>query len=62
MLDTITELAGEFVDVEIVHRDVALSSDFNGSLVGRMKRALHAEDPGSHVLPYCLSGGLITST
>ncbi|MEI2731133.1 MAG: M20/M25/M40 family metallo-hydrolase [Dermatophilaceae bacterium] len=57
LLDTVRELAGEHVDVEILHRDVALDAPFSGSLVEAMKQSLRAEDPGAGVLPYCLSGG-----
>ncbi len=57
LMATVRELAGEHVEVEVVHRDVALESPFSGELVEAMKRALVKEDPGSHVLPYCLSGG-----
>lgn len=57
LLDTINELAGEHIDVQIVHQDVALEAEFNRPLVRRMKRALQLEDPDSYVLPYCLSGG-----
>ncbi len=57
LVDTIRELAGEYVEVEVIHRDVALETSFDGPLVDRMKTALQAEDPGSQVLPYCLSGG-----
>jgi acetylornithine deacetylase/succinyl-diaminopimelate desuccinylase-like protein len=57
LLATIAELAGEHVEVEIVHKDVALEAPSSGELVESMKRALLKEDPGAHVLPYCLSGG-----
>jgi acetylornithine deacetylase/succinyl-diaminopimelate desuccinylase-like protein len=57
LMSTIRELAGEGVDVEIVHRDVALEVPLEGSLVDAMVAALHAEDPGAAILPYCLSGG-----
>jgi acetylornithine deacetylase/succinyl-diaminopimelate desuccinylase-like protein len=57
LLDTIRELAGEHVTVDIVHRDIALDAPFEGPLVEAMKAALLAEDPGAEVLPYCLSGG-----
>lgn len=57
LMDTIRELAGEFVEVEILHKDVALEASTSGELVESMKRALLKEDPGAHVLPYCLSGG-----
>ncbi|MGC5584738.1 M20/M25/M40 family metallo-hydrolase [Ornithinimicrobium sp. W1679] len=57
LMATIAELAGEHVEIEIVHRDVALEAPSSGELVESMKRALLKEDPGAHVLPYCLSGG-----
>jgi acetylornithine deacetylase/succinyl-diaminopimelate desuccinylase-like protein len=57
LFETIRELAGEHVDVEVVHRDVAIDAPFEGPLVDAMQAALVAEDPGAQVLPYCLSGG-----
>lgn len=57
LLATVRELAGNGVDVETVHRAVALDTPFSGALVEAMVAALEAEDPGSAVLPYCLSGG-----
>jgi len=57
LMTTIRELAGEQVSIEVLHRDIALDTPFSGDLVDRMKQALLAEDPGSAILPYCLSGG-----
>ncbi|MFB9732707.1 MULTISPECIES: M20/M25/M40 family metallo-hydrolase [Ornithinimicrobium] len=57
LMATIAELAGEHVEIEVVVKDVALESPSSGELVESMKRALLKEDPGAHVLPYCLSGG-----
>jgi acetylornithine deacetylase/succinyl-diaminopimelate desuccinylase-like protein len=57
LMTTIRELAGEFVSVEVLHRDIALDAPFEGDLVEQMKQALLAEDPGASILPYCLSGG-----
>ena len=57
LMRTIRELAGEFLVVEVVHRDIALDAPFSGDLVDLMKAALLAEDPGASILPYCLSGG-----
>ena len=57
LLAGVRELAGDRVDVEVVHRDVALETDMSGSLPDAMVEALLAEDPGAKVLPYCLSGG-----
>lgn len=57
LMETVRELAGEHVDVQVVHRDVALDAPFSGSLVEAAKQALREEDPDAAVLPYCLSGG-----
>jgi acetylornithine deacetylase/succinyl-diaminopimelate desuccinylase-like protein len=57
LMATIRELAGEHVEVEVVHRDIALDAPFEGPLVEAMEAALLAEDPEASVLPYCLSGG-----
>ncbi len=57
LMDTVRALAGDRVEVSIHHRDTALEAPFSGDLVDRMRDALQAEDPGSLILPYCLSGG-----
>jgi len=57
LIATIAELAGEFVTIEVVHRDIALDAPFAGDLVDAMKQALLAEDPDASILPYCLSAG-----
>jgi acetylornithine deacetylase/succinyl-diaminopimelate desuccinylase-like protein len=57
LLATARSLAGPGVDVETVHRGVALEWPFEGDLVDVMVAALRAEDPEAVVLPYCLSGG-----
>ena len=57
LMDTVRRLAGEHVEVEVVHRDVALEAPFSGDLVEAMKQSLLREDPEASVLPYCLSGG-----
>ncbi|WP_336921190.1 M20/M25/M40 family metallo-hydrolase [Aquipuribacter sp. SD81] len=57
VLDTVRRLAGDDVSVEVVHSDRALETSADGALVEAMTAALQAEDPGSTVLPYCLSGG-----
>jgi acetylornithine deacetylase/succinyl-diaminopimelate desuccinylase-like protein len=54
---TLKQLAGPHVRLTDIHRDVALEVPFEGSLVDAMVAALHAEDPGSTVLPYLLSAG-----
>jgi acetylornithine deacetylase/succinyl-diaminopimelate desuccinylase-like protein len=57
LMATLRELAGPDVDIEVVHRDVALETGAEGALVEAMTSALQAEDPGATILPYCLSGG-----
>lgn len=57
LMATVRELAGAHVDVEVLHRDIALDAPFDGALVDAMRAALLAEDPGAEILPYCLSGG-----
>ena len=57
LLSTVRELAGEHVEVEVVHRDIALEAPWDGDLVEAMKQSLLRADPGATVLPYCLSGG-----
>ncbi len=57
VLELIRELAGDGVDVSTIHNDVSLETPFAGNLVDAMIDSLHAEDPGSTVLPYTLSGG-----
>jgi acetylornithine deacetylase/succinyl-diaminopimelate desuccinylase-like protein len=56
-LATVDELIGPNVVREMVNLDVALETDFSGSLVDAMTAALHAEDPEGRAVPYCLSGG-----
>jgi acetylornithine deacetylase/succinyl-diaminopimelate desuccinylase-like protein len=62
LMATITELAGDGVDVETAHRAVSLETPFEGDLVDAMVAAVQAEDPGCAVLPYCLSGGTDNKT
>ena len=57
LLDTIRELAGDGVDVEVVHGDIALEWPTESPLIDVMKRSVLAEDPEAAFLPYCLSGG-----
>ncbi|GAB3497363.1 M20/M25/M40 family metallo-hydrolase [Flexivirga lutea] len=57
LMGTIRELAGEYVEVEVLHHDIALEAPFDAPLVEKMKRALLSQDPGAAILPYCLSGG-----
>lgn len=53
----IRELAGEHVELSMVHEQDSLEVPFAGSLVDSMVESLLAEDPEAVVLPYMLSGG-----
>ena len=57
LMATVRELAGEHVEVEVEHRDVALDAPFDADIVAAMIASLRAEDPDATVLPYCLTGG-----
>ncbi|MFK4729360.1 M20/M25/M40 family metallo-hydrolase [Agromyces mediolanus] len=57
VLAAIRELAGEDVEVEIVHRDVGLEASTTGPLVDAVAGAIARHDPGAPVFPYLLSGG-----
>ncbi|GAA3615189.1 M20/M25/M40 family metallo-hydrolase [Marihabitans asiaticum] len=57
LMQTLRQLAGDKVSVEVEHRDISLESPFEGPLVDTMRAALQAEDPDAQILPYCLSGG-----
>ncbi|HEY6798510.1 MAG TPA: M20/M25/M40 family metallo-hydrolase [Kineosporiaceae bacterium] len=57
MMQTIRDLAGPGVDVEVDTRGVALETQFSGALVDTMISALRYGDPDAAVLPYLLSAG-----
>jgi acetylornithine deacetylase/succinyl-diaminopimelate desuccinylase-like protein len=54
---TMDELTGPDVSWEYAHREIPLEAPLDAPIVGAMKRALLAEDPGAHVVPYCMTGG-----
>ncbi|HET7328931.1 MAG TPA: M20/M25/M40 family metallo-hydrolase [Nocardioidaceae bacterium] len=56
-LTTLDELLGDRVTRETVHTDVALETTFDGALVDAIRDSVQAEDPGSLVAPYLMSGG-----
>jgi len=56
-MNAIRSLAGEGVDVEVVHRDIALEWPTSAPLLDVMKASLLSEDADAGFLPYCLSGG-----
>jgi acetylornithine deacetylase/succinyl-diaminopimelate desuccinylase-like protein len=57
LLETIDGLLGEGVEREVLVRDIAVETGFEGALVDAMSAALKAEDSSAHVLPYLMSGG-----
>ncbi|WP_345474462.1 M20/M25/M40 family metallo-hydrolase [Glutamicibacter ectropisis] len=56
-LEKLRELAGEGVELSMVHEQDSLEVPFAGALVDRMVKSLLDEDPEAIVLPYMLSGG-----
>lgn len=57
LLALIDELSGEHVEVIVETLGVALDAPDDTPFVHAMHRAILAEDPGAHLLPYCLSAG-----
>jgi acetylornithine deacetylase/succinyl-diaminopimelate desuccinylase-like protein len=57
VLERVRELAGEGVEVVVMHQDVGLENAFGGPLVEAMVEKLRVHDPEAEVLPYLLSGG-----
>jgi acetylornithine deacetylase/succinyl-diaminopimelate desuccinylase-like protein len=54
---TMRELLPDNVTYELLVRDQALETTWDGPLVEAMKAALHEEDPDASVIPYLMSGG-----
>ena len=57
VLALLDELSGEHVEIVVDNLGNDTDSPREGALVDAMTAALQAEDPGSRVLPYCLSAG-----
>jgi acetylornithine deacetylase/succinyl-diaminopimelate desuccinylase-like protein len=55
--EQLREVIGPDLEMESVHRQPAVETEFEGPLVEAMAAALRAEDPGAHAVPYMLSGG-----
>ncbi len=55
--ETLDELTGADVAWEYAHREVPLEAPPDAPVVASMARALLAEDPGSVIVPYCMTGG-----
>jgi acetylornithine deacetylase/succinyl-diaminopimelate desuccinylase-like protein len=56
-LDELTQGVGPDVTWEYAHEEIPLEAPLGAPVMERMARALLAEDPGSVVVPYCMSGG-----
>jgi acetylornithine deacetylase/succinyl-diaminopimelate desuccinylase-like protein len=54
---TLDELTGPDVNWEYTHEELPLEAPPGAPVMARMARALLAEDPGSVIVPYCMSGG-----
>jgi acetylornithine deacetylase/succinyl-diaminopimelate desuccinylase-like protein len=51
------ELTGADVSWEYAHAEIPLEAPLDAPVMASMAQALLAEDPGSTVVPYCMSGG-----
>jgi acetylornithine deacetylase/succinyl-diaminopimelate desuccinylase-like protein len=54
---TLDELTGPAVSWEYAHREIPLEAPVDAPVVTAMAEALGHEDPGAHVVPYCMGGG-----
>jgi acetylornithine deacetylase/succinyl-diaminopimelate desuccinylase-like protein len=54
---TLDELTGQDVSWAYAHWEIPLEAPLDTPVMARMARALLAEDPGSTIVPYCMSGG-----
>lgn len=55
--DVISQLAGPDVSITPIHEDISVESPTDSPLVAAMAAAIHSQDPGAPILPYCLGGG-----
>ncbi|MFT3871863.1 MAG: M20/M25/M40 family metallo-hydrolase [Nocardioides sp.] len=55
--DTLAELCGEQVEVEVLTKQPPWEMPYDGALVDAMTRSVLAEDPDALVAPYLMSGG-----
>ena len=56
-LDELTNSGGADVSWEYAHAEIPLAAPLDAPVMASMTRALLAEDPGSVIVPYCMSGG-----
>jgi acetylornithine deacetylase/succinyl-diaminopimelate desuccinylase-like protein len=57
VLNEVRDLIGPDIDIQVMHRDIGLETEFAGPLVDSIITTLHEYDPGAPVLPYLMSGG-----
>ena len=57
MQQTIREIIGPDIQIDLLARDIALEFDFEGPLVDAMVAAIKKEDPDGIPVPYLMSGG-----
>ena len=55
--DTVSDLLGEGIDIDYLSNQPPWETPYDGNLVDAMHRSVLAEDPGSIVAPYLMSGG-----
>ena len=53
----IARIVGPEVAVEVVQRQIAYETTYDGALIDAMTDAILAEDPEGRCVPYCMSGG-----
>jgi acetylornithine deacetylase/succinyl-diaminopimelate desuccinylase-like protein len=53
----LAEIVGPDVAIDLVQRQIAVETGFDGNLVAAMDAAILAEDPEGRTVPYCMSGG-----
>ncbi|MER6235613.1 M20/M25/M40 family metallo-hydrolase [Streptomyces clavifer] len=56
-VETMDRLTGPGVDWEFDHREVPLEAPVDSPTYAKMRAAVELFDPGSHAVPYCMSGG-----
>ena len=57
LAQTLQELVGDLVDIEVVNDDIALETSFDGHLVAAMCQAIREQDSDARIAPYLMSGG-----
>ena len=55
--EELAQVVGPDVAIELVQRQIAYETTFDGDLVAAMEAAIRAEDPEGKCIPYCMSGG-----